>query len=153
MIPQIERLLQPRTGSEHVKPSKDLAEPAASHSRQSVADTARPAINATPNKPIRERHATAARIRHVAVSARNDVEVRVADRLPGGLAVVDPDREAVGGEVGSQLRADPRDQREEVRELVVPYGANLRDELVSRRGIGHPPRPSLSLSLVLAVTR
>ena len=41
----------------------------------------------------------------------------------------------------------------EVRELVVPYGANLRDELVSRRGIGHPPRPSLSLSLVLAVTR
>ena len=41
----------------------------------------------------------------------------------------------------------------EVRELVVPYGANLRDELVSGRGIGHPPRPSLSLSPVLAVTR
>ena len=55
MVSQVERLLQPRTGSEHVKPSKDLAEPAASHSRQSVADTARPAINATPNKPIRER--------------------------------------------------------------------------------------------------
>ena len=41
----------------------------------------------------------------------------------------------------------------EVRELVVPYGANLRDELVSRRGIGHPPRPSFSLSPVLTVTR
>ena len=62
---------------------------------------------------------TAARIRHIAAVARDDVDMKVPDGLPGGRASVEADVIAVGPQLDVELALDLIDKGQDVGPLIV----------------------------------